>query len=150
MMITTMLTLSLGDTVQIDLSDDCHLTGRVIWHIENRCGLQLSRTIDSASLLRRLCEDRRSGDARPLRLAHNKRVVVASELGFSVSALRDVSQSGMKVTHDGRFETGLAVKVMLKPGVERRGVVRWSKDGIAGIALTEILTVEDLGSLRAI
>lgn len=150
LMITASLDLCLGDVVYIDLSDDCRLTGAVVWRHENRCGLRLLRAIDSAAVLRRLFDQRQSGQTRPLRLALSKTVVVASQFGLSVAELRDVSQAGMKIAHDGRFDPGLAVKVLLKPGVERRGVVRWSKDGIAGIRLTEVLSVEDLGSLRGI
>ncbi|WP_267433896.1 PilZ domain-containing protein [Sphingomonas sp. GM_Shp_1] len=150
LMITTSLPLCLGDQVRVDLSEACSLTGTVVWHDQNRCGLRLLHAIDSAALLRRLFEERRSGRARPLRLVHSKKVVISSEHGLSVAALRDVSQCGMKIAHDGSFHSGLTVKVLLTPGVERRGVVRWSKDGIAGIALTEIFSVEDLGSLSCI
>jgi len=150
LMITTRMALRPGDVVQIDLSDECSLTGLVAWYDQNRCGVRLLRPIDSAALLRQLFEERRSGRARPLRLAHSKRVIIWSDQGQSVAALRDVSQAGMKVSHDGNFKPGLAVKVLLAPGVARRGVVRWSKDGNAGIALTEILSVEELGSMRSI
>jgi hypothetical protein len=150
LMITSSLALCLGDIVQVDLSDDCRLTGAVVWRHEKGCGLRLLREIDSAAMLRRLFDERQSGQARPLRLAHSKTVVVASQLGLSVAELRDVSQAGMKIAHDGRFDPGMPLKVLLKPGIERRGVVRWSKDGIAGIGLTEILGIEELGSLRSI
>jgi len=148
LMMTTSLELSPGDAVQIDLSEDCSLTGLVAWHEENRCGVQLLRSIDSPALLRQLYEERCSSRGRPLRLEHSKRVVVISERGHSPAALRDISQAGLKISYKGNFNPGLAVKVLLAPGIERRGVVRWSKDGAAGIALTEILSVEELGSMR--
>jgi hypothetical protein len=150
LMLTLSLDLCLGDIVQVDLSETCSLTGATVWREGQRCGIRLLQPIDSAAVLRRLFEERQTGWARPLRLTHQKSVVVMSDLGINVAALRDVSQAGLKITHDGRFDPGLAVKVLLKPGIERRGVVRWSKDGIAGIGLTEVLSVEELGSLRSI
>ena len=129
LMITTSMELSPGDAIQIDLSDDCSLTGLVVWYDRNRCGVRLLRPVNSPALLRQLYEERSVGHGRPLRLAHRKPVVV--------------------VSHKGNFNPGLAVKVLLAPGMERSGVVRWSKDGVAGIALTEILSVEELGSMRS-
>ena len=99
-------------------------------------------------MLKRLFEERRAGDARPMRINHQKSVVVESELGLQVATLRDVSQSGLKLAHDGRFTAGLPVKVRLSPELERRGVVRWSQTGLAGVVLTEGLSVEELGSMR--
>lgn len=55
----------------------------------------------------------------------------------------------MKIAHGGEFKAGLPVKIRLADGLERRGIVRWSGDSIAGIWLTENLSVADLGSLRA-
>jgi len=149
LMISTSMELFRGDAVQIDLSDDCILTGLVAWYDEGRCGIQLLRPVDSSALLRRLYDERHSGRGRPLRLAHSKRVVVVSEQGQRAAVLRDISQAGLKIWHKGHFSPGLAVKVLLAPGMERRGVVRWSKDGVAGIALTEILSVEELGSMSS-
>lgn len=150
MMLSVSLDLRRGDAMRIDLSDSCSLSGGVAWHHARRCGIELYEQIDSAAVLKRLFEERRSTASRPLRLSHSKALVVTSALGLQLVTLRDVSQAGMKVVHDGRFTPGLPVKVRLSPDVERRGVVRWSQDGVAGIALTEILSVEDLGSLRAI
>ncbi len=149
LMITTSMVLCRGDAVQIDLSDDCSLTGLVAWYEEGRCGIQLLRPVDSRALLRQLYEERHSGRGRPLRLTHSKRLVVVSEKGHNAADLRDISQAGLKISHRGNFNPGLAVKVLLAPGMERRGVVRWSNDGVAGIALTEILSVEELGSMRS-
>lgn len=150
MMLSLSLPLALGERVRVDLSDRCSLTGEVAWHHARRCGVELYQRIDSAGLLKRLYQERRETTTRPLRLNHCKALVVSSPLGLQVVTLRDVSQAGMKVVHDGRFTPGLPVKVRLTPQIERRGVVRWSEDGLAGISLTELLSVEDLGSLRAI
>ena len=149
LMITTSMELSPGDAIQIDLSDDCSLTGLVVWYDRHRCGVRLLRPVNSPALLRQLYEERSVGHGRPLRLAHRKPVVVVSEQGHSAAALQDISQTGLKISHKGNFNPGLAVKVLLAPGMERSGVVRWSKDGVAGIALTEILSVEELGSMRS-
>jgi hypothetical protein len=66
---------------------------------------------------------------------------------MQIVRLRDISQRGAKVVHDGRFFAGLAVKIQINPEIERRGIVRWSRDGIAGVQLMVPLSVDDLGSI---
>lgn len=150
LMLSMSLDLCLGDTVRVDLSDTCPLTGTVVWRDNGRCGIKLNQNINSAAVLKRLFEERRAGDLRPLRIVHDKALIVTCPSGLQVVRLRDISQAGMKVAHDGGFTPGLPVKIKLSAEVERRGVVRWSRDFLAGIALTEMLSVEELGSMRAI
>jgi hypothetical protein len=150
LMLSTALILGPGDPVQVDLSESCTLTGKVAWSSEGRCGIEFDAPIDSAAILKQLYEERHAVDWRPLRLTHSMALHVSSALGSQVVMLRDISQAGMKVAHDGRFTPGLPVKLLLGPDIERRGVVRWTKTGLAGIFLTDILSVEELGSLLAI
>jgi hypothetical protein len=149
-MLSTKLGLMLNDEVTVDLSESCSLTGHVVWRDADWCGLKLLEEIDAAALLRRLSQERRAPDARQLRLPVEKRVLATSELGIQIVRLRDISQRGAKLVHDGRFCPGLAVKIQISPSVERRGVVRWSRDAIAGIQFTELLSVDDLGSMNTL
>lgn len=150
LMLSISLDLYLGDTVRVDLSDNCTVSGKVVWRAGGRCGIKLNQPIDGAAVLKQLYDERCAASSRPMRLTHRKALIVSSSLGTQVVALRDISQGGMAITHDGCFTPGLFVKVQLNADVERRGVVRWSENGVAGIALMGLLSVEELGSLRAI
>ena len=150
MMLSVSVDLCIGDSITIDLSERHSLVATVIWHIAGRCGLKFKSPIDSAAVLKSLYEERSHGNVRPLRLPHSKAIIVSSELGIQMVRLQDVSQAGLKVAHDGRFTPGLPVKARLAPDIECRGVVRWSRDGAAGIALTDLLSVDQLGSVNAI
>lgn len=150
LMLSIKLDLMLNDEVTVDLSESCTLTGYVVWRDADWCGLKLKEAIDAAALLRRLSEERHAPGARQLRLPIEKRVVVTSELGIQIVRLRDISQRGAKLVHDGRFHPGLLVKIQIRSGVERRGVVRWSRDGIAGVQFTKLLSVDDLGSINSL
>lgn len=147
LMLSTQLQVALGSVMAVDLSETCSLSGRVAWHDAGRCGLKLSVPIDSPALLRRLYEEQQRPGARQLRLPFEKSVVVTSELGVQIARARDISQRGIKLVHDGRFSPGLHVKLQIAPAIERRGVVRWSRDGVAGCILSEYLSVHDLGSI---
>jgi hypothetical protein len=67
--------------------------------------------------------------------------------GYSHQTLvSDISQRGMKVTHDGRLRPGLSVRVILRCGANKAGIVRWANDTLAGLLLSEPFSVDDLGS----
>ncbi len=147
LMLSTELPFGLGSVMAVDLSETCSLSGSVAWHNAGQCGLKLSAPVDSPALLRRLDEERKRANARRLRLPFEKSVVVTSELGVQIVRARDISQRGIKLVHDGQFSPGLYVKIQIAPGIERPGVVRWSRNGVAGCMLSEVLSVRDLGSL---
>jgi translation initiation factor IF-1 len=123
-----------GDSVTIQMSDETILTGRVIWSAGNDCGLRFD---ESVGILKELAARVRPREA--MRLPVEKAAVVTSEKGGGAVCIRDVSRPG-KVEHDGSLDGGLQVKVRLAMGLERRGMVRWSREGIAGTLLMEPVT----------
>ena len=148
MMMSSPLDLCVGDLVTVDLSDSCTLTGSIMWHDGARCGVRFAAPIDGAAMLKRLFEERHTQRWRPLRVPISRAAMVRSEVGIQMVRIEDISQSGMKVAHDGRLRPGLAIVARLSPEVECRGVVRWSQDGKAGVMLTDPLSVEQLADVR--
>ncbi|TPG42568.1 hypothetical protein EAH79_01390 [Sphingomonas koreensis] len=140
----------LGDAVTVRLTEDTIIMGRIVWTSGADCGLQLTDPLDSEALLQNLAAQARSVGQRPLRMPINKPAIARSEQGLQRIAVQDISQNGMKVEHDGSFDEGLVVKVSLSSGLERRGVVRWSHDGIAGLILLEPFRAIDLSSLKSL
>lgn len=138
----------LGDTITVRLTEDIAIEGQVVWTSGADCGLQLSDPVDSEALLRAMAAQAGSTARRPLRLPVNKPAIARSERGIRKIEIQDVSQNGMKVVHDGSFTEGLRVKVSLASGLERRGVVRWSRGGIAGLILLEPFSASELGSTK--
>ncbi|MBG6119463.1 MULTISPECIES: PilZ domain-containing protein [unclassified Sphingobium] len=134
----------LNDLVRVWLSETISIEGRVVWENEAECGLQFAKEIDSVAVLRLTAEQIRSGETRAPRLSTDLPAVVTSEHGMRSARIRDVSQRGMKIAHDGSFAPGLAVKILLESGIERRGFVRWVRDELAGISLTELFSVDEL------
>lgn len=139
MVLSTRLHPHLGEQLTVDVSTDCSLTGTVIWTQPGECGLKLTTRIDSAALMQRLSleqEAERERTRRRRRWWPEKTVVVRSELGLQIVRLRDVSRTSARIVHDGRFLPGMTVKLQLAPGIERPGVLSWSRDGIAGVELS--------------
>ena len=138
----------LGDMVTVQLAERVTFVGRVVWTCGADCGLRLEDPIDSEALLKELAVQANSKAQRALRIAVDKPAVARSEAGLRRIQVQDVSQYGMKIQHDGSFAEGLRVKVTMQSGTERRGVVRWSRDGIAGLMLLEPFSASELGSTK--
>lgn len=146
LVLATRMHPSLGEQLTVDLSPSCTLTGEVIWVQPGQCGLRLLATINSAALLGRLAVERAHSPRR--RWWPERTAVMHSALGLQFVRLRDVSRKEARIVHDGRFAPGMSVKLQLAPGIERPGVLSWSRDGIADVALCEALDAELLGQVK--
>ncbi len=150
MRLTIGIPIVVGDTLEVAISETLNFIGQVVWVENGECGIHFAEQVDSISALKSAAEETRAGRSRPPRLSASQPVVVETERGLRVAQLRDISQHGMKITNDGSLTPGLAVKILIGPGVERRGYVRWATERMAGLILTEPLSVEQLGSVSAL
>lgn len=142
--------VSPGHSVKITFPPDLIVTGKVIWSDGTSCGLEFDETLDCSALLRRSAAEARSEGFRHPRLKAMLGAHVRADSHRIETVIHDISQRGMKLSHDGTFRPGLQVYVVLSPGREKRGVVRWSRDNLAGIMLEEPFSIDDLGSIQAL
>lgn len=140
----------LNDTVKVAFSPSVVLEGQVAWVNGGDCGVKFAETIDSGALLRETSAEARSEGARAPRLKTEMPARVLIEGRVRKTIIQDVSQSGVKLSHEGEFQPGLPVKVMLPDGEEKDGVVRWSSENIAGLYLIDPFSVDDLGSVSSL
>lgn len=139
-----------SDCVTLELVDGLALPGQVIWVEGEEFGLQFDQPINSAELLASLALGARCGITRPVRLPVFAAALTRSERGLRKVQMVDISQRGLKLVHDGSLTEGLHLKVTLPCGLDRPGVVRWTRDDRAGVLLLEPLSVEMLGSARSL
>jgi len=144
------MAVALNDVVHVTFSPSCTLAGTVVWVNGKDCGISFDREIDSSALLSETAAEVRSAQGRPPRLKTQLPAKVVYDGRTLPAVINDISQAGLNITHDGRFQAGLRVKVALTGGVERSAVVRWSQDRIAGLMFLEPLAIEELGSVRAL
>ena len=147
MMLATSATVAVGERISVALSDTVAIEGVVAWSEDGRCGITFDSRIDSAALLAMLVAERRSSEYRAPRLPVSARALAYDETGIHPVTVCDLSQHGIGFSHHGRFRPGMTVKLCLENGVERRGVVRWSDEHQAGLALVDPFTCEDLASV---
>ena len=136
-----------GDMIVVELAEGMRIAGRVVWTLGMECGLELDQAVDSAGLLAELALQAKNATGRPLRLPVAVIAITRSAIGTRVVEVTDISQRGMKLVHDGSFTEGLHVKVCFSSGMERRGVVRWSHDNLAGLILLEPFSTKELGCI---
>lgn len=117
----------------------------MIWTDGEQCGLHLVDPVDSTALLANLAERTRLGESRAVRMATNSEAVAYSDDGVRPVTIKDVSQRGMKIQHDGGFVVGLPIKVRLTTGLEMNGVIRWLDGDFAGLELLKPVGVDKLG-----
>src|ERR1700712_3109496 len=136
--------LNLNDRITITMSS-AELNGRVVWLNGSECGIAFEEPVDCARLLNGATENGAAPATRGPRLTTNLHAKIAYEGGACEALVNDISVRGMKIANDGNFQPGLKVRVILDNGFEKEGVVRWSRDNIAGVLLLEPFDVEELG-----
>jgi hypothetical protein len=137
--------LYLGDRISIAFSPLDTVTGRIVWIMGNDYGIEFDEPIDCLSLLGHA---RDHTAPRAPRLATNLPARVAYAGGTCRSVVSDLSVRGMKIASTQEFHPGLHVRVILSGGREAEGVVRWTRDNIAGVMLLDPFSVEELGSVK--
>lgn len=147
MKLNVSIPLDLNDRVTVTLSTT-DLSGRVIWVNGKDCGIAFDEPVDCARLLNGLSPEVAVNPGRGLRLNTNLPATIDVFGETSQAIISDISVREMKIANDSNFHPGLKVRVILDNGHERDGVVRWSRDNIAGVMLLEPFDIDDLGSVQ--
>ena len=145
MMLVTGLEVAKGDAVMIGLSEKVILPGEVTWVEGARVGIHFSEVIDAASVLQSIAGAPVS-EQRPIRISTDTVAVAHTPHGTRKIRVLDISQQGMKISHDAGFTPGIQLKIALPNGLERRGIVRWANANIAGVKLLEPIAFQELES----
>lgn len=142
------LPLSEGQQLRVQLSDAIEMQGLVIWASEGKCGIEFANRIDSAHVLHQLPEHFGVGRSRPLRLQVQALATIQSETGLQAARVENISQFGLAMRSRNNFKEGMRLKVSMHDGIQCEGIVRWTRDGMAGVRLLNPLKVEMLGSAK--
>jgi hypothetical protein len=144
--------LHLGEHVSIAFSPIDVVSGTIVWVAGNDYGIAFDAPIDCLDVLASTGTASTGSDdpaaPRAPRLATNLPAQVAYSGGACRSVVSDLSVRGMKIASTPEFHPGLHVRVILSGGRETEGVVRWTRDNIAGVMLLDPFSVEELGSVK--
>ncbi len=148
MMLAADVPISVGERLEIALSDTVTLMGEVVWSDQGRCGVAFDQEVDVADMLKQLAAEQRATGYRQPRLPVHTQAQAVTDAGTSRIELVDMSQNGAGFIHDGHLEVGKEFDLILAGGVKRRAIVRWSRAGRGGLWLTQPLDRADLESIR--
>lgn len=135
------------DRVTVGFSPSVEIDGQFVWIDGCDSGVAFDTPIDCISVLRETALS--NPGARAPRLRTALPASVAYDGGHCGSLVRDISLQGMCVTHDGALYPGRNVRVMMADGRERRAMVCWTRDGLAGLQLLDRFRLEELSPLLA-
>lgn len=148
MMLAADVPITIGEQLEIALSDTVVIRGEVVWSETGRCGVEFDKEVDVADVLKRLAAEQRATGYRPPRLPVCTQAQAVTDEGASQIELIDLSQNGAGFVHDGHLEVGKELDLILEGGLKRRAIVRWSRDGRGGLWLTQPLDRADLESIH--
>ncbi len=148
MMLAADVPIAVGERLEIALSDTVTLLGEVVWSDEGRCGVAFDKEVDVADVLKQLAAEQRAIGYRQPRLPVQTQAQAVTDEGTGSIELVDLSQHGAGFLHDGHFEVGKELDLILAGGVKRRAIVRWSRGGRGGLWLTQPLDRADLESIQ--
>lgn len=129
--------------IAIEMRSGQSIKARVVWCRERRIGVEFAERVDVPALLASLREVCDGWKPRMPRLATASTATLEIDNESGTVDLLDLSQGGAKI--DGvRLSVGEAVTLTI-PGMDpRRGVVRWAKDGQAGIGFMRAIPFDVL------
>jgi len=148
MMLAADVPITVGEVLEIALSDTVAVRGKVVWSEGGRCGVEFDKEVDVADVLKQLAAEQRASGYRQPRLPVHTRAQLVTDEGTSEIELVDLSQSGAGYVHGDLLEVGKEVDLVLASGIRRKAIVRWSKEGRGGLWLTQPLDRADLESIR--
>ncbi len=135
--------LEAGARLTVELRCDDPIAGTVTWIDGNNVGIGFDAEIDVEALL---APPAAVGGRQP----RMPRVQVNRCATFRIggrtfwSETRDISQGGVKLEVDGSFRIGDQAVVTLDGFRPLPGVIRWSQEGLIGIAFNEVVPFREL------
>lgn len=146
LMVEAHVTLEEDDPVRIELKVGDQLAGRVRWTRAGRMGIAFDEPIDvSATLARATVKTAAQGLVRAPRFEVDCPAELRGDGRRHGGRLVNLSQGGARLELDFEPEQGQLL-VLAVPGLpERKGGVRWVREGAIGLSFVEPLAFEELG-----
>lgn len=144
MMAETTLSHPVGTRARVEFNSNQQVPGEIAWIRETSCGIRFDRDVDLRELLADRPARRKGHAPRPPRLD----ITCSAELLIGATLyrtqIRDISLGGLKAAVGDLDCVGKNVVAAIESLRPVKGVVRWHKDGHAGIVFRRPLAFEEL------
>ena len=135
---------TLGETVAIELKGNQPIPGIVMWADASNIGIQFDEKIDVTEMLSSQALLENGWTPRMPRVEVDRLATIRCGARLYGVNTHDISQGGVKVESDEPLEPGAQVVVTLDKLRPLPGVVRWSDDGVSGIAFHQTIPFGEL------
>lgn len=148
MMLEADVTLAGGEAVEIALSEDTFVNGRIVWADKGYCGISFDEPIDVEETLASLALQQQAESYRALRLPVDAEAILVMRDASRLIDLVNISQSGAGFRADVPLEPGALVDLLL-PGeaIKRSALVRWARGLCGGMWFTKPIERRELESI---
>ena len=133
-----------GQRLNVELKTNQLVAGRVIWVHEGNAGIQFDAAMDVAEMLANPAVLDNGWRPRTPRVEVDRMATLRAGAQTTWLHARDLSQSGVKLETDQAPAPGDEVVVTLEGFRPLHGVVRWSNEGLCGIAFNQLIPFAEL------
>jgi len=149
MMLQTSVDVGGSEAVEIALSEDTIVHGRIVWADKGLCGIAFAEPIDVEEMLADLVRQQQSESYRALRLPVDTGAMLVTQGDAFPIDLVDISASGAGFRCSVLLEPGQRIDLVLPGDGERRSaLVRWVADTRGGLWFTAPLPRDILESVE--
>lgn len=133
-----------GRRVAVELKTNQQLSGRVVWIRGSNAGIAFDEPIDVAELLAHPPSLPNGWKPRLPRVEIQGLATLRSGARVLWVSTRDISQGGVKIETGQLLENDSAVVLTLEGFRPLPGVIRWQKQGVAGIHFNQLIPFGEL------
>lgn len=140
--------LSVGARVSLELKTGRRVTGHVVWSDGSAFGVEFDVKVPVFAILAHQTLDELGRRVRQPRLRANTEASLF--LGEEEIAVRlsDVSQAGLRIGVGRLLRIGARVEIALQGLGRRKAIVRWYRDGEAGVMFVQPMTYPEFAAWR--
>ena len=135
---------ALGAAVAIELKSNQPVPGTVVWTEQSNIGIEFESPIDVEDMLSSQAALEHGWRPRLPRVEVDRLATLRCGARLYGVNTRDISQGGVKVETDQPFEVGREIVLTMERFRPVTGVVRWSSEGLAGIAFNHLIPFHEL------
>lgn len=131
-----------GEHIALEIRSGQRLEGKIVWAQDGCIGLRFEAQVDVDDMLKYASTDKSGLRTRAPRIEVYGQAQIKVGDRTCMVDLCDLSQGGVKVTLPEPIEAGNEVVVSISGLEDRKSLVRWQKDGRAGLSFVRPISFD--------
>ena len=135
-------THEVGERISLEIRSGQQLQGEIVWMRDGCVGIRFLESVNVDEMLKSASVDRNGLRTRPPRIeVYGQANIKIGDRTYSVD-LCDLSQGGVKVTLPEPIAAGNEVVVSIGGLEDRKSLIRWQKNGRAGLSFVRPISFD--------